>query len=76
MDNLFCWPSSLDLLVQKQAVICYYTLYRSVPERVWKLVAVTALKKEGRWGNVAGKEDKLVSGSSKRVQGDLENVRE
>lgn len=73
VSNLFSWSSSLDLLVQKQAAICHQTLYKSVPERFWKHVAVTALKRvDGR--NVAGKEDKFVFGSAKRVRGALENV--
>lgn len=61
------------MLVQKQAAICHQTLYRSVPERFWKYVAVTALKR-GDGGNVAGKEDMLVSGSPKRASAALENV--
>lgn len=45
VSNLFSWSSSLDLLVQKQAAICHQTLYRSAPERFWKHVAVTGLKR-------------------------------
>lgn len=73
VSNLFSWSSSLDLLVQKQAAICHQTLYRSVPERFWKHVAVTALKR-GDGGNVVGKQGKLVSGSPERDCGALENV--
>lgn len=73
VSNLFSRSSGLDLLVQKQAAICHQTLYRSVPERLWKHVAVTALKRRDG-GNVARKEDKSFSGSPKRVCGAVENV--
>lgn len=42
--------------------------------RFWKCVAVTTLKTANEGQNVAGKEDKLVSGSTERVCGALENV--
>lgn len=74
VSNLFSWSSLLDLLVQKQAAVCHQTLYRSVPERFWKCAAATTLKKGDEGNDVAGKEDKLVSGSPKRVRGALENV--
>lgn len=65
---LIPWSSSLDLLVQKWSAICHQTLYRSVSERFWKHVTVTALKGEME-GKVAGKNSKLVSGSAKRDPG-------